>query len=225
MIPLSAIGAGLSGLKTLLKGAVGVGQFVKGNRMKVDRPIYDISQESKDELSQAELNLNAKLPGQSIIKDQILQGESRFVDNIREGATDTGTLLQAAGGAVRSSNDMFKNLSLQFENAFQTRLGALNMARRNMTAQKDKAFEINEMGKFIEDSRTKSALTEAGIQNTIGAVGEAGGMIGKYQFFKDLGGSMGEGSNIDASKRAELFAKYEELQKQGFGKVLSTLGF
>ena len=221
MIPLSAIGAGLSGIKTLFGLGTGITQLFKGSNMDVQRPIYNIDQETKDELGQAQTQLNSRLPGEQIITEQINQGQSNFLTNVREGATDSGQLLQSAGSSVVAKNNALKGLSLQFQDAFERRLNNLTAARRNMSRAKDREFQINKLDPFNEEANTKSALIEGGLQNISGALGEASGAIGKYQFFKDLQDS--SDTTMSASKRAELFRQYQELQDQGFDKVLANL--
>jgi len=203
------IGAALGGLRSLLGTGLGIAQLIRGSRMKPKRPTYQISQEAKDQLGLAQNQLNAGLAGKSEILDQINSNQSGFINNIKQGSTDSSTLLATAGLGAVNKNKALNNLAVTQAQDYQNRLRNLMVAQNNMTTQRDKAFQYNEYEPFIDESRTKSSLIEGGIQNILGGIGSASGLAGQAYNFQQLGGNL----NVPASEKA----KRRELENRYFG--------
>lgn len=176
---LPALGGGLAIGQGLFQGLLGLTQLFRGNRMQPKRPTYEISPEAQAGLAQRQTQLNARAAGAAQAEQNIYQNQAAAVNNASQGATDAQTLLAAAAGAQGTTNRALNQLQVAENQDYQQRLAGLEAQQANMTQQRDKAFQINEMQPFIDATNTKAGLTEGGLQNIYGAMGDMSAVLGK----------------------------------------------
>lgn len=158
----------------------GIAQLAKSRRIRAERPTYEIPQEVRQSLAMRQATLNARAPGAVQAERNIMQNQSSTLNNIRQGAGDSSSLLAAAGAVQGTAQRGMRALAAQEEQGFYSRLAGLERAQSQMGAYRDKEFQLNEYEPFQDAMATKSALMEGGLRNINDAVSDVGATAGKY---------------------------------------------
>jgi len=193
---LPALGGGLAIGQGVFQGLLGLTQLFRGNRMKPQRPTYEISPEAQAGLAQRQSMLNARAPGAVQAEQNIYQSQAAAQNNQMQAATDAQTLLASAGASQGTTNRALNQLRTAEQQDYYQRLAGLEAQQANMTQQRDKAFQVNEMQPFIDATNTKAGLIEGGLSNIYGAMGDTSATLGKAYLAQQgqggLGGPIGQ---------------------------------
>lgn len=163
--------------------------------MKPERPEYQIPDVAKEELALSRQMAGARMPGIGYAEDRIRQGGATSLYNLRRGAANPNQLLSGVAGVQVASNAAERSL-LEAEAGDQyRRLANLSKSLSMMGQYKDKEFELNKMQPYMDKSRTKAALTQSGLLNTFGGLGDVtGSAMQKYYMQNLFGGSNATGN-------------------------------
>ena len=178
MIPLAAIGAGMSLLGGIGKTGLGLSQMFRANRIKAKRPTYDIPTEYSDMLGQRQNLLNSRSRATQQYEQNVGTNQANTINQARNQATSGASLLGAASMAQANANLGYQKVAGMDENYFFNNLAGLENAQQVMGQQKEKQFQINEMMPYQEAMQTKSAMMGGGLQNLFGGINSIGGTIG-----------------------------------------------
>jgi len=163
-VSLSAINAGIS-------GAVGVAQYIKGAKLAKQnkREDYEIPEEAKQNLSQAQLNALEGLPAEQ--KAEYIQNTQRQQNFGLNALGDRKAGLAGLATLTQQGNDANKSLLSMDAAARQQNQQGLMDARTQMAGFKDKQFELNKLLPFQANAQAAQGLKGAGLQNISGALG------------------------------------------------------
>ncbi len=154
----------------LAQSGLGLLQMIRGFAMNPQRPVYGIPQEVQDNLSQNQINLNARSAAAGRAEEQIMQSQASTIQNAAQSGGGVANQLLAGAMAQANTNRGLQNLSAGEREDYQRRLGALGQSQSQMAQYRDKAFDYNQAQPFQDAAATKSALIEGGIQNTYGGL-------------------------------------------------------
>ncbi len=184
-----ATGLGLAsgGLKSIL----GLGQLIGGAFKKPKRPEYDIPQEAMDRLAMAKNNMNGRMAGAAGMEDNIAQSQGSLLDAARRGSTDSNKLLTLLASSQANTNRAYQGLQTREAMDQQRRLRDVYSAQSMMGQYKDKRFGMNKMQPYQDEARTKAALLQSGIMNTVGGVGDASNILGRMYMARTGYGTQG----------------------------------
>lgn len=159
----------LGGIQT----AVGVGQFLKGQSIakKNKRPDYNIPDEIKQNLSQAQMAALEGLPPEQ--KQQFIENTQRQQNFGLNALGDRKAGLTGLATLTQQGNDANKNLLSMDAAARQQNQQGLMDARTQMAGYKDKQFELNKLLPFQQTAEAAKGLQGSGLQNIMGGLGSA----------------------------------------------------
>lgn len=173
-IPL-AIPLAVEGTKALIGGI----QAIKGAKdlKKLQRPVYEIPDEIKQNMTEAELMALEGLPAQQ--KAQYVQNIQRSLQSGMKGLQSRKAGVAGITDLVQSQNDAFSNLvSMDAVQRQQNQMVA-QQRRSEMAQYKDKAFDINKIAPYYEKAQAAQANIGAGLQNIVGAL-DMGAAVSAY---------------------------------------------
>lgn len=154
--------------------ALGIGQTIGGLFMKNPKlPEYEISSETKSNLSDAYMNRNEGI-GSATRRNMLQEG-------IRAGSSALASSSSRKGGLglvasiAQQRTDQAGQIAQMDEQRRTQNLDRLYRAREVMSAEKSKQFAVKQGN--IQDQRNKRAqMIGAGTQNLMNAIGTAAGM-------------------------------------------------
>lgn len=127
------------------------------------RPTYEIPEEVKQNLTQAQQQALQGLPEEQ---------KQQFLDNIqRSTAYGLGQQSSRQGGLAgiaqinQNQNQAYGNLLSADSQARRENQGALMGQRQNMADYRDQAFQFNKVNPYYEQTAQNNAMIGAGIQN------------------------------------------------------------
>ena len=173
-----AIGAtGLALGSAAIKGIVGAAQGFKGRNIlkNTTRPDYEIPEEIKQNLTQAQLAELEGLPAEQ--KAEYLKQINRSASSALANSSNRMAGISGLGGILDSQNNAFSNLLSMDAQARDRNRANTSMARNQMASYKDNQFQLNKMDPFMNKVAEGQALTGAGIQNTMGAIDDVGAIL------------------------------------------------
>lgn len=175
-MPIPALAFAIPGA---LKAGFGLYQLARGAAMKPERPTYEIPSEIREDVAAARRLERGRMPGVQYAEDRIRQGSAQGGYNLRRSVTNPNQLL--SGLQMIQANARIAERGLMEAEAGDYYRRIANLQRSlNVSAQyKDKAFEVNKMQPYMDQARTKAALTQGGLLNAFGGLGE--GMSGLMQ--------------------------------------------
>lgn len=153
----------------LAQAGVGAYQLIKGQMQLANnqRPTYEIPQEVKDNLNQAQLQALEGLPEAQ---------RKMFVENIQRSKANAVASLQdrrsglvGLTGLAQTETDAYRNLLSQDVAARQANQAKLMEQNQVMANYKDKAFEANQMEPYRFKANQANALIGSGMQNLMSA--------------------------------------------------------
>lgn len=147
------------------QGATGIAQLIKGRRLAQQniRPDYEIPQEIRQNLSQAQMQALEGLPAE--VKNQYLQNIQRSSQFALSSMGSRKAGLTGLSSLVQNQNDAYSNLMAQDAQAQQANLQELMNQRERMAQYQDRKFELNRLDPFKQKAEASQALKGAGLQN------------------------------------------------------------
>lgn len=206
--PLSGASAGLGSLFGLVNG---IGQLIKSNRIKADRPEYEIPDETKQMLALRQNLLNAGMPGEQQAQQDIYTNQANALAGAARGASDQSQYLGLLGAAQAATNNATNNLATQHAQNYMNNLDGLERAQQGMTAAKDKEWELNKYYPYLMQLQQKYQLKNAGNQNLVN------GISGLSSLSSAFGGS-GGGSQMPINSLSG------QVGLQGISPIGSVIG-
>lgn len=162
MIGMDSINGWAAGASTT---ALGLHQYYKGKKMRKNnkRPTYEIPEEVKQNLSQAQNMALQGLPEEQ--KQQYLSNLQRGSAQALSSSSSRGGGLAGIANINQQQNDAYGNmLSMDSQARFQNQ-GVLMGQRQNMADYRDQAFQVNKMNPYYEKEAEALAMQGAGQQN------------------------------------------------------------
>lgn len=163
----------LGGVQTV----TGIAQYIKGRKLAKEnkRPSYEIPNEIKQNLTQAQMMALEGLPAEQ---------KKQYVDNIQRsqnftlGAMDDRKAgLTGLSSLMQNSNDAYRNLLSMDAQAKQANQQQLMGQRGIMANYKDKAFDFNKVQPYEAAAQAAQAMQGAGMQNAFGGLSSIGGSL------------------------------------------------
>lgn len=156
---------------SLIKGAVGVGQLIKGSKLgKTPRPKYVRSGEVNQLVANARNQAaGTTMVGQSEANEQM---EADIANMLRE-AQKTGSpadFMTTVSTLASQKSKRVRELTVAAAKDYQTRQDRLSRALRVGAEASDKEFDINLYQPYLAAQAASSALKQAGTANIFGAV-------------------------------------------------------
>ena len=184
---LAAVGMGASAAGGLGKSILGITQLIKGRRMKPKRPEYNIPDEILENKGLRQANLNARMAGAAQAEQNIQQSGAQYMQNVRQAGTSSSSVLANAGLAQATANRALQGLQAQEAQDYQRRASELERTNRIVSQFRDKAFQLNEMEPYLDEARTKAALTQGGLKNVFSGMEDISATAGKMSLAQSLG--------------------------------------
>lgn len=130
------------------------------------RPTYNIPEEEYDgeRLAESQASQGMSAASKQYYLDNAGQGLSATTDAILRGGGDPNSI----GSAYNNYQKGINSLSVYDDQARQQHLQGLTSAYARMSADKDKAWQVNQYGPYADKAQAYAAQ-EAGAQKTIGS--------------------------------------------------------
>lgn len=194
----------------------GIYQGIRASQIDASRPKYNIPDEIKQNLTQAEINALEGLP-----EEQRQMAVDRITRSLAQGVTALGDRRAGIAGIsslVRQGIDASRDLaSMDAQQRLMNEQVAMQQ-RGIMANYKDKAWDWNERQRFEENARAKQALAGAAMQNVTGAFKQGfGGLVQSdyMQMMQKLyGGGGADGGGIMAPLAEQMYSKQYAPQQQ-----------
>jgi hypothetical protein len=169
----------VSAAPAIYRGIKGISQTNQANALKPADPGFQMNQGVIDNAKTlSDYYGNYNLPGYSKMLDNVNSNYQTSFENGVQGATSGGDVLDLASKMAFGKNQALNNLGVQTAQGKQAALGDYLQANAQAGQQyQDKnSYERDQYDKQV---RAKAALTQAGAQNTYGAVDQLAGTAGK----------------------------------------------
>lgn len=146
---------------------------------KNKRPTYEIPQEIKENLTDAQQTALMGLPEEQ---------RQMFLSNVQRGAAMGLSQMSSRKGGLagiaalnQNQNDAYGNLLAMDSQARMQNKGALMQQRQVMADYKDQAFQLNKLNPYYENTAQNQAMIGAGMQNMSQGfqAGNSGGNYGE----------------------------------------------
>lgn len=147
--------------------------------MKPERPIYEIPGEIQEDVAAARRLERGRMPGVQYAEDRIRQGTAQGGYNLRRSVTNPNQLLSGLQMIQANARIAERGLMEAEAGDYYRRLSNLQRSLNVSAQYKDRAFDVNKMQPYQDAARTKAALTQGGLINAFGGLGE--GMSGLMQ--------------------------------------------
>lgn len=169
----------VSAAPAIYKGIKGIGQSNQANGMKPVNPGFHMNQGVIDNAKTlSDYYGNYQLPGYSKMLDNVNSNYQSSFENGVQGASSSGDVLDLASKMAFGKNQALNQLGVQNAQGKQAALGdylSANAAAGQQYQDKN-AYERDQYDRQV---KAKAALTQAGAQNTYGAVDQLAGTAGK----------------------------------------------
>jgi len=199
----------VSAVPAIYKGITGIGQTNQANRMHPVDPGYQMNRGVIDNAKTlSDYYGNYQLPGYSKMVNNIGSNYQSAFENGIQGASSGGDVLDLASKMAFGKNQALNQLGIQNAQGKQAALGDYLQANAAAGQQyQDKnAYERDQYDKMV---RAKAALTQAGAQNTYGAIDQLSGTAGKL-ITKYGGGSSDDKTAVDGGIDKNATATYNK---------------
>ena len=179
VIAAQAIGTGLN-------AGLGIYQAYKGNQMAKNavRPEYEIPQEIRDNLTDAEIQAMEGLPAAQ--KNVLMQNIQRSSQASMDALDDRKSGLAGMAKLQQNELDAYANLAGMNAQAQVSNQQNLQAQRGVMANYEDKSFQYNQDDPYQAQVAAAEAMKGAGIQNVSGAINNGIGQYADYQFYQDV---------------------------------------
>lgn len=150
---------------------------------------YQTSPYAKQQLGIAQQLFNAPMAGYQQQLQNIYGSQANYLNAAQRGATDSGQLLALGGLAQGQTNQALNQLGIQNAQNKYNMLNNLNSAYQSMINEGNKVYQ-SQLEKYQMDVAQKNALTNAGMQNIFGGIGDiSAGFLQAYQLENPNGAS------------------------------------
>ncbi len=157
-LALPAIIQGVAGISQLLGGAIG--------SLSAKRPEYEIPDALKQSLALAKINFqDPNMPGYTQAKEAIDLQTANLIRGAQESGNATQSIQQIAEAARLGMSDLAR-MNAESQNLDQDKL---NQVLGQVAQAENMQFQINEFGKFQDQSQRFADIFGAGLENVFGA--------------------------------------------------------
>ena len=194
MIPLAAIGLGLSAGSAIFQGVKGLQQTREAKEMQKNlgpRVNYQIPEEARKALALYQnMAVSRTMPGQQFMQNAIDMQQAKALGGATRAATSSQDLLSVATQLGEQGMEQQQALGLQAAQDYNQRQQDYAGALGTMAGYQEKVTADKQQD-WYERSAAAREMREAGLQNTMGAVQGLGqmGMMGAMGEFGGKGGS------------------------------------
>lgn len=163
-------------LPAIIQGVAGIGQLLGGaiGTMGTKRPEYEIPDALKQSLALAKINFqDPNMPGYTQAKEVIDLQTANLIRGAQEAGNAQQSIQQIAEAARIGSSDLAR-MNAEDQRRDQSEL---NQVLGKVAEAEDMQFQINEFGKFQDQSQRFADIFGAGLENVFGAA-DKGAMLG-----------------------------------------------
>lgn len=182
------LGVALAGIGALAKGATGIVQGSKANRIDRNnaRPTQVVQSEYYQNLAQAEMMAQQGLPAAeyNLAQQNIQRNRNGGLRTLARSANPGAGI----ASVLRATNDASLRLDVQSGAMRQQNQRGVMQQRQIIAGQKQEAFDWNQKSQYLAKAAQAQALRGAGAQNLMGAFGDAT-QIGMMMNSEENGGS------------------------------------
>lgn len=192
---LSAAGSLVGPIAGLIGG---IGQKRAAKKINPIDATYEISPYAKNQLAMAQNLYNARSAGAGAAEQNILTNQANQVANVNRNAVDSSQALAIAAGLQGNTNQALSNLAVQESQDQMGKAGFVADAQNTLINEGDKVYQ-DTVRKYDNAVAAKSALQNAGQQNTFNAVQGLGGVLtqaGNGAFGNLFGGGKLNSANL-----------------------------
>jgi len=190
-------------ISALISGGVqlgtGIYQAVRSSQIEANRPTYEIPDEIKQNLTQAQLNAIEGMPED--VRNRYIDQLTRTMATGLQALGDRRGGIAGVAGLARTATDANRNIAVMDAQQRQQQEANLMNARQTMANYKDKAFDWNERQKYLEEAQAKQALAGAGIQNITGSANNVMGGLMQSKYMDFLKGAYGGGATCNPTAK------------------------
>lgn len=180
-------------ISALISGGVqlgtGIYQAIRSSQIEANRPTYEIPDEIKQNLTQAQLNAIEGMPED--VRNRYIDQLTRTMATGLQALGDRRGGIAGVSGLARTATDANRDLASMDAQQRQQQEANLMNARQTMANYKDKAFDWNEKQKYLEEAQAKQALSGAAIQNITGSANNVMGGLMQSKYMDFLKGAYG----------------------------------
>jgi len=189
-------------ISALISGGVqlgtGIYQAIRSSQIEANRPTYEIPDEIKQNLTQAQLNAIEGMPED--VRNRYIDQLTRTMATGLQALGDRRGGIAGVSGLARTATDANRDLASMDAQQRQQQEANLMNARQTMANYKDKAFDWNEKQKYLEEAQAKQALSGAAIQNITGSANNVMGGLMQSKYMDFLKGSYGGATGNPVAK-------------------------
>lgn len=166
-------GLAIAGIGAGLQAGLGAYQAYKGNQQRDNlvRPVYEIPDEIKQNLTQSQIMALQGMPAQQ--RQNYLQQIAQSSQMGLRALSDRKAGIGGIGNIVQTENNANNNLLAQDSSARLANQLRLSAQRGIMAQYKDKQFNINQLQPYERAYGESGQMINAGMQNVGGALGTA----------------------------------------------------
>lgn len=176
------VGVAIAGSAAIYKGVTGAIQSAKANKMNPINPGYQVNQGVIDNArTLGDQYNNYQLPGYGAIAGNINTNFSNAFNEGAKGASSGNDILGLATKIAYGKNQAFNQLGEENAQGKQSML-ADYLNANTAAGQEGVNKNTYDRQQYEQQLRQKAALTQAGAQNTYGAVDQLAGIAAKYDF-------------------------------------------
>lgn len=183
-------------ISALISGGVqlgtGIYQAVRSSQIEANRPTYEIPDEIKQNLTQAQLNAIEGMPED--VRNRYIDQLTRTMATGLQALGDRRGGIAGVAGLARTATDANRNIAVMDAQQRQQQEANLMNARQTMANYKDKAFDWNERQKYLEEAQAKQALAGSAMQNITGSANNVMGGMMQSKYMDFLKGAYGGGA-------------------------------
>jgi hypothetical protein len=191
MIPLAAIGLGLSAGSAIFQGVKGLQQTREAKEMQKNlgpRVNYQIPEEARKALALYQnMAVSRTMPGQQFMQDAIDMQQAKALGGATRAATSSQDLLSVATQLGEQGMEQQQQLGFEAAQSYNQRQQDYAGALGTMAGYQEKV-NADKQQDWYERSAAAREMREAGLQNTMGAVQG----LGEMGFMAAMGGMGGE---------------------------------
>jgi hypothetical protein len=190
MIPLAAIGLGVSAASTIFQGAKGLQQTREAKEMQKNlgpRVNYQIPEEARKALGLYQnMAVSQSMPGQQLMQNMIDMQQAKAVGGATRAATSSQDLLGVMSNLGEQGMQQQQELGLAAAQNYTQRQQDLAGAYGTMAGYQEKV-NADKQQDWYERAAAAREMREAGLQNTMGAV-QGLGQMGMMAAMGGMGG-------------------------------------
>jgi hypothetical protein len=192
-------------ISALISGGVqlgtGIYQAVRSSQIEANRPTYEIPDEIKQNLTQAQLNAIEGMPED--VRNRYIDQLTRTMATGLQALGDRRGGIAGVAGLARTATDANRNIAVMDAQQRQQQEANLMNARQTMANYKDKAFDWNERQKYLEEAQAKQALAGSAMQNITGSANNVMGGMMQSKYMDFLKGAYGGGATGNPTAKLE----------------------